>query len=81
MSTAPQPLKITLTPIWSGMAALVPPPPSRITKAAKVCGIFIVMGAIFGLLRNPSLVDAMEGATMFFVAGLFVVAMSNPSGK
>jgi hypothetical protein len=59
----------------------VPPPPSRITKAAKVCGVFVIIGAIFGLFRNPSLIDAVEGATLFFVAGLFVVAISTMSGK
>jgi hypothetical protein len=64
------------------MAALVPPPPpSPIIRAAKVCGVFAIIGAIFGLVRNPSLIDAVEGATLFFVAGLFVIAMTSVSAR
>jgi hypothetical protein len=64
------------------MAGLAPPtPPSPIIKAAKVCGVFAIIGAIFGLLRNPSLVDAVGGASLFFVAGLFVIATTNASKK
>jgi hypothetical protein len=66
---------------FSHTAKLVMTLNAKLVQAAKLCVLFIAVGAVFGLLRNASVIGALTGAALFLAIGLVITAISNLSQR